>query len=287
MSTVEKKQGPQSDDIDLLVLVERSLLFFRKFRWVFIIAIILGISTGIWKYRSLPKVYKSRMIVHSFILSNQEEIGITNNWNELLKKKEYAALTSIFNCKETMLHHLKQIKAEELQKVFTPTNPNGFQIEVTVTNNSVLADVQNGIVYGFENTPFVKERLMVKKENLSELIDITTNEIQKLDSTKKRIENIISGNGKSSSSIIIDGSSFNRQLIEMNEKLLNYKQELKFSNAIQVLQNFSEFSKPTGPRLLVWLFLGLVVFLSLAYIYALISSVNEKLRHRSRSRNSQ
>jgi hypothetical protein len=284
MSTMEIKQEPLSDDIDLLLLIERSLLFFRRYRWVFIIAVVLGVALGILRHRSATKVYQSRMIVHSFLLTNQEEIGIINNWNELLKKQEYATLATIFNCSETTLHHLKKIKAEELQKVFTPTNPNGFTIEVTVTDNAVLKDVQNGIVHGFENTPFVRERIMVKRANLTELITITSAEIQKLDSTKKNLERIISGNGRSSSSIIIDGSSINRQLVEMNEKLLNYRQELKFANSIQVLQNFSAFSKPTGPRLIVSLFFSLLVFLSIAYIYALIHSVNKKLKERSRLR---
>jgi len=238
-------------------------------------------------YFSLPRVYKSRLIVHSYLLTNQEEIGIADNWNELLKKNEYAALAAIYNCPENILHQLKQIKTEELQKVFTPTNPNGFFIEVIVTNNSILDELQNGIIYGFENSPYIKERFTVRRADLSELIDKTSAEIQKLDSTKKIVENIIGGNGKSSSSLIIDGSSINRQLIEMNEKLLGFRQELKFAKAIQVLQSFSKFRKPIGPKLVVWVVLGLVIFLSLAYIYALYSSVKEKLKTRSPLRNRQ
>jgi hypothetical protein len=285
MTNTGKKQEPISDDIDLLLLVERALVFFKKFKWIFIIAIISGVGVGIWKHRSAPKMYKSRMIVHSFMLTNQEEIGIVSNWNELLKKGEYASLASIFNCREAILHHVKEIKAEELQKVFTPTNPNGFHIEVSVTDNSVLKELQDGIVYGFENTPFVQEKMAVKKANFVELINITAVEIRKLDSTKRNVEGILSGNGRGSSSIILDASGINRQLIEMNEKLLNFKQELKFAGAVQVLQNFSAFSKPSGPRLIVSLFIWILVFLSIAYIYALVHSVNEKLKDRARLRN--
>jgi len=287
MNTDAKKPDSQSEDIDLLLLIERSILFFKKFRWLFIIAGLLGISSGVFMYFSLPRVYKSRLIVHSYLLTNQEEIGIADNWNELLKKNEYAALAAIYNCPENILHQLKQIKTEELQKVFTPTNPNGFFIEVIVTDNSILDELQNGIIYGFENSPYIKERFTVRRADLSELIDKTSAEIQKLDSTKKIVENIIGGNGKSSSSLIIDGSSINRQLIEMNEKLLGFRQELKFAKAIQVLQSFSKFRKPIGPKLVVWVVLGLVIFLSLAYIYALYSSVKEKLKTRSPLRNRQ
>ena len=277
-----KDQDP--DDIDLLLLIERGILFFRKFRWVFIIAIILGLSLGIFAYCILPKIYRSRLIVHSFTLTNQEQIQLLNNWNGLLRNKEYAALATTFNCREKIFYNLKKMKAEEIQKVFSSENPHGFTIEVNVTDNSILGELQKGIVYGFENSEYVKQRLAVKRANLQELINKTSAEIKKLDSTKSRVEDIINGKERISSSLIIDGSSINRQLIEMNEKLLGFREELKFTNAIQVLQSFSKFPKPVGPRLIPWLIIGLLFFLSIAYVFALFSSINQKLKARSRIR---
>jgi hypothetical protein len=57
---------------------------------------------------------------------------------------------------------------------------------------------KKGLVYGFENNAYIKERLDVKKAAFRELIDKTSAEIQKLDSTKKIVENIISGKERSS-----------------------------------------------------------------------------------------
>lgn len=285
MSADSKKENTTPDDLDLLLLIERSIQFFRKYRWVFIIAIAGGLSLGIFAYMALPKIYQSRLIIHSFTLTNQEYIQIMENWNALLKKKEYAMLAKDLNCREDILSHVKQMKAEEIQKVFTSSNPNGFTIKVNVTDNAVLDDLQSAIVYGFGNSEYIKERLAVKRANLKELIEKTSSEIQKLDSTKKMVENIIGGKGKSSSSLIIDGSSINRQLIEMNEKLLAYKEELKFSNAVQVLQSFSKFRQPADPKLVSWLVIGQLLFLPLAYVYALFSSISEKLKIRSRLRN--
>jgi hypothetical protein len=279
-----KNQPAPSEDIDLFLLIERSILFFRKYRWVFIAAIILGISAGFYFYNAIAKTYKSRMIVHSFLLSNQEEIQIVNNWNELLKKKEYDELKTVFHCNGDILHKVKRIKAEEIQLVFSQANPNGFTIDVLVTDNAVLEELQKGIIYGFENIGYIKRRLDVKKGSLNELISKTSAEIQKLDSTKKILENIIRGKGNSSSSLIIDGSSVNRQLIEMNEKLLSFRESLQFTNAVQVLQDFKKFRKPDGPKLIPWLVIGLLFFLSLGYIYALVSSIKEGLKARAGKR---
>ena len=284
MNADDKKEGVPSEDIDLFLLLERSILFFRKYRWVFITAIALGISSGIFFYLSIPKTYRSRMIVHSFFLTNQEEIQIVNNWNDLLKKKEYDAVITALHCREDILRKVKRIKAAEIQQVFSPVNPNGFIIEVLVTDNSMLAELQKGLIYGFENNAYIRERLEVKKAALKELIEKTSAEIEKLDSTKKIVENIIGGKEKITSSLIIDGSSVNRQLIEMNEKLLSFRESLEFTKAVQVLQGFEKFRQPAGPKLIPWLVIGLLFFLSIAYVYALFNSIKAGLKTRAINR---
>jgi len=278
MSEEIKNQVTPSEDIDILLLIERVTLFFRKYKWVFIIAIIAGVATGISIYRSLPDVYKSRLIVHSFLLTNQEEIQIIETWNELLGKHEYAALAAIFNCQEKTVSPVKQIKGDEIQKVFSTNNPNGFLIEVTVTDISILDELQPAIVNGLENNDYVKERIALKKSTLVQAIEKTNRQIQNLDSIKKRVEDIINRNQNFPASSVTDITAINTQLLEMNDKLMGYKENLRFANSVQVLQGFSKFKQPVGPKLFVWLFLGLVPFLSLAYLYALIHSINEKLK---------
>lgn len=281
MSAGSKNTTASPDDIDLLLLIERGVLFFRKNKWIYIIAILLGLLSGFFIYNFLGNIYKSRLVVHSFILTNQEQIQVVENWDELLQKKEYTELATAFNCPENILYKLKRIKADEIQKVSAAINPSGFIIEVNVTDNAILDELQNGIVYGFENCEYIKDKLDARRATLKELIDKTGTEIKKLDSTKKTLENIIEGKAKSSSSLIVDGSGINRQLIEMNEKLLAYKDDLRFTNAVQVLQSFSKFKRPDGPKLIPWLIIGLLLFLSLAFLYSVYRSINEKLKTRS------
>jgi hypothetical protein len=235
---------------------------------------------GFFAYKGLSRIYTSSMIVHSFLLTNQEQIQIAGNWNKLLGKGEYQELSRILNTNEQTLRQVKNIKAEEIQKVFSAVNPHGFTITVTVTNNEVLENLQKAIVYGYENSAYVRDRLTMKRIRLGNLISETSAEIDKLDSTKKIIEGIIAGNKTAASSIIIDGSGFNKQRVEMNEKLLSFEEELKFTNAIQVLQGFSSFSRPTGPSLIPWLIIGLMVFLSLAFIYTIYRSLSDKISRR-------
>jgi hypothetical protein len=283
MNANPKDTQLRHDDIDLIVLLQRGISFFKKHKWIFIAATVTGLLLGFLRYRSLSPIYQSRLVLQSTILSNQNAIQIVTNWNALLKSREYTELATIFKCKSDMLHKVKEIKAEEIQKIFTPTNPNGFTIDARVTDISILDDLQKGIINGFDNSESVKDRLTAKRTRLLELIDKTSDEIQRLDTTKKTIANILTGKS-AGPSLIIDASGISRQLIEMNEKHLFYKEELKFATAIQVLQSFSKFKKPIGPSLFVWLVLGLAFCLSIAFIYVVFSSVNQKLKKHAQLR---
>ena len=280
--TIMGEDKPQStttsEDIDLIILLERAVLYFRKFKWAYIIAIAAGISLGVFAYVTSSRLYKSRMIVHPMFTTNGEQIQIIDNWNELLKRQEYKTLAIAFNCDEPMLHKLASIDATDILRVYTPNNPNGFYIDVRVKDNAILPDLQKAIVYGLNNTEFVKEKVAIRRDNLRQLIEKVKYEIVKLDSTKAMVENIISNKEKNSSSMMIDVSGLNRQLIDMNEKFLGYQEELKFVNGIYVLQGFNRFDVPVSISLKVMIVLGLILCLAITYIYTLFVYVNERMR---------
>lgn len=278
MDADPKSTGLQRDDIDLIVLLERLLLFFKKYRWILLTAIVIGLLLGFLRYRSLSPVYQSRLILQSTILSNQNAIQIVTNWNALLKNREYTELATVLNCRTDLFPKVKEIKAQEIQKIFTPNNPNGFTVDARVTDISILDEVQKAIINGFSNSESVKERLAAKRNRLQALIAKTSDETERLDSAKKTITNILNGKNVGGGSLVIDPSGISRQLIEMNEKHLFYQEELKFATAVQVLQSFSKFNRPVGPGLFIWLFLGLATCLSIAFLYTIFSAVNQKLK---------
>lgn len=275
------KNYRESDDIDLLSLIERSILFFRKNAWIFIAAVIAGLALGIAGYLKYPVFYQSRLIAHSSVLTNQENIQMVDTWNSLLKKGEYSELAQDFNCSESLLRKLRKIEGTEIQKVFAATNPNGFYIDVQVTDNSILDSLQKGIVYGFESGEYIGKRIAFRRARLKEIVDKLKIEITGLDSTKTELGKLISGKEKTSSNIIVDAPGISRQLIDLNEKLLYSEEDLNFAGGIQVLQSFSKYSKPAGANMIVFIGLGLILTLSIAYILTLFIAVNQRLKARS------
>ena len=268
------------DDIDLLHLLERALGFFRRYRWLLTGGLLIGLLAGFLFYSSIAKTYESKMLVHTNLLTNQEQIQLVRGWNQLLNRGEHETLASILNMERGELGKVKKIRAEEIQQVFTPTNPHGFNILAVVTDTAVLDELQEGILYGFENSPHVKEKLQYNRQALQNLIVKTENEIAELDSLKNSVGRIISGRGQASSSLIIDGAGISKQIIELEEKLIGLKRDLQFTNAVTLLQGFPRFSQPSDPNLLPLLVIGALLFLAIAYVLAIFHSISRKLERR-------
>jgi uncharacterized protein involved in exopolysaccharide biosynthesis len=268
------------EDLDLLLLLERSLRFFSRFKLLLLTSLLCGLLLGFMVYLRLPTVYQSRLILHSFTLSNEDLIQVSDNFDRLLKKGGIVSLAEQMEIPTESLEKVKQIKANQIQKVFTPNNPNGFYIDVYVTDNSVLPTLQKGIINGFENIDFIKRQLAIKKENFQWMIADVEKEIAKLDSTKTEVERSLKGGRSTGSLLMVDITGLNKQLIEMNEKLLNYRQEIQFLAAVQVLQPFSAFNKPAGPNFFVWLGIGLIGGLAIGYAIAILKSTQARIRQR-------
>ena len=280
MNESKPQRATSDDEVDLISLLEQGALFFRRFRLLFIGAGIIGILLGCFFYFISPKIYKSRIILHTTYLTNMEQIEIIGYWNEFLKRNERGALAQILGCDGPMLNDLVSCEAAEILKNYSATNPNGFYIDVKVKTNSILPELQKAIVSGLNNTELVKQKLAVKRANLKELIGKVAIEISKLDSTKSSIERIVSNREKNSSALMIDVTGVNRQLIDMNEKLLGYQEELKFSSGVQVVQGFLPFNTPVSISLKVLIVLGLIICLALAYLVTLVIFVNDRLKKR-------
>ncbi len=275
----ENKPGPENknDDLDLINLFEKAFTFIRNYGRVIVLFSIIGTLIGFSIYKVSPKLYSSTLLLHSFTLTNTEQINIIENWNTLLKGEEYTVLAERLDCDRETIKKIKKISAVEIQKLYIPNNPNGFMVEVWVEDNTVLDSLNRAFVFGLENSDYIKAKLASRRSNLAQLYDKVKAEIIKLDSTKKYIEQNINNNSPHAASYIIDISSINGQMISLNEKLLAYQDELKFSNAVQILHKFEKFEKPASPKLLKSLVFGFVGGFAFGYTLSIFLYLRRRI----------
>jgi hypothetical protein len=263
-----------NDEIDLVHVLERISRFLSFYKKEFIIMAIIGMLCGYAIHLTQPKLYGATLILESQLLTNSEEIAIIESWGNLLNHHEYGVLSGNLNCPESVLRKLKQISATNVQG-FQPTS--SFIIETLVNDTAILEDLQKGIIYGLENNEFVKAKVDLKRNNTVKIIENINQEIDRLDSTKKKIESGLLGNTRSPSSLIFNISDVNVQMIDLKEKLYKYQDELKFVNAIQVLQKFEKYVKPPGERLLTMLISGFLGGLFIGFVLAIVKNLRMKI----------
>ena len=76
-----------SDELDLIVLIEKLVSFVKRFFFILIVFPVIGILIGFLLFLSTPRKYTSETVLHSFVLTNLENIQIIKNWKDLLRKK--------------------------------------------------------------------------------------------------------------------------------------------------------------------------------------------------------
>ncbi len=273
MAETVKSDRNDNDEIDLIQVLERISHFLSTYKRELITATIAGIVCGLVIFLVKPRLYGSTLILHSQVLSNSEEIKILDNWNTLRKNGEYNVLSRTLNCPVSLINNIKSLEAADIQ-ITQPTS--GFTVDVLVTDTATLESLQTAIIYGLENNEYVSEKVKIRKDNTIKILESIKSEIDKLDSTKKKIE---SGNGQKqpgSSSFIVDISDVNVQMISLNEKLYQYQEVLKFVDAIQVLQNFEKYAKPASPRLSIMLASGFLGGIFIGGLWAMSKNLKSR-----------
>lgn len=270
------------DELDLVTLVEKLISFLKNYGKALLLFSLLGLALGLLRYFISSKQYTSRVILHSVVLTNQEEIELIDSWQDLISKGEQEQLAKMMNCDLPVVKSLTKISAEEIQKLYSQNNPNGFIVEVVVSDTSILDELQNGIVHGLENSDYVRERVESRRSRLNELIRTVKTELAKSELTKNTIDSMIRTGKGGSASLMVDISGINSQWIDLNDKLLSYEQDLKFVNAVQVLQGFTKFGKPSSPSLVKNVLFGLAGGFFIGYLVGLFRYVQRRINTRKR-----
>ena len=267
-----------TDEVDLRILLRNVIGFFRKYGGVLVLFSGIGLLIGLISFMQTPREYPSKLIAHSSILTNIEQIKIIDEWRTALKKGETEVLSRIFKIDQKIVEKVTEITASDVQNAPGPPLINGFIVDVLVKDTSILDTLQKGILNGLENNEYIKPRLALRRSEVLFMIQSVNDEIQKLDSSRYFLQRGQAVKGVSANGgVIVDISELNSQMITLNEKLLLYKRELQFLNPIQVLQSFEKFKTPVKPRLMVLLFTGLLAGIFFGFVVAFILYIRKEI----------
>ena len=263
--------------MDLAVLAQRWINFARLYGKNILLFSLAGLIASVILYFLATPVYTSRMILRSYLNTNTENIRVVEGWQRMIAEKEYGELSSLYEVSPKDVTKLNALSAGEIQKLYIPNNPNGFYIEATVTDPNILDSLQNWLIRGFSKGNYLDQKLALHRQTLQALVETTRKELSKLDSLKDLISNDMTGHGSTTGKLTLDISSLNQQVLQFNEKLLGYQEELAFLQPVQVIAKFEKFHSPSSPHLLKYLVLGLLAGFVTGYFISLFRALRRNL----------
>ncbi|QHT68814.1 hypothetical protein GXP67_20255 [Rhodocytophaga rosea] len=277
-------RSEKDDEIDLIELLTKAILFLKQYVGLLIIFTIIGILIGILLYTRTPFYYKSRMIVNSTALSNPEAINIINSWQVHITKNDYEILARKLNLSYETAYKIKNFKANETvpaeNKRFLPpeAEDGSFTIEASVSDVQVLDSLEMAIINFLEDNKYIKIRSALKKANLQRLKIKIDNEIASLDSLKHSLNNILNNNRYPSGAFLTNPAEVNVKIIELYERSLNIETSIKLVDDVQVVESFTKSNTPDGPDLIKFPAIGGAIGLFLAFVIVFVLYLRNKIR---------
>jgi hypothetical protein len=266
------------DELDLTVLLGKAINFYRHYGKLIAVVALVGLVAGVLRFLYSPNIYSSSLVVQPTMLSDPEQMEVINRWSELLKKKEFPALAGQLNININQLKKVSAISVEELQKSYAPGNFTALTITALVKDTSVLNPLQKGILYGFDNSEYVKDKLVAKRNTLTTLIQTTSQEINRLYKWQSAVEISMQSGNSGNGRVIVDVSNISSQIAALQEKRLSFEENLSFNTAVHLLQSFYIPSRPKYPILLKQLLMGLAGGLMLGGVLAFYLHLKKKLK---------
>jgi hypothetical protein len=255
MKQVKLVQHP-ADELDVAALLKNAFAFFSHYGKLLLIVAFAGMLAGGIRFYTTPNLYSSSLVLKPTLLSDPEQLELINSWSVLLKKKELPVLAREFHVDESLLKKVISIKTEELQKSVSLNNYTAFTLTVLVTDTAILQPLQKGIMYALDNSEYIKDKLEARKNILRTMIQTVQQEMTRLTSMQAAVETSLQQNNTSGSRFLVSVSDISNQLANLQEKKLNYEENLSFTSAVYVLQNFYTPSKPAHPQLIKLLVIG-------------------------------
>lgn len=255
----KQANASSSDEIDLIELLAKVTLGIKNNFRSLVLAFVIGSLLGLAFYQFVPKVYESNMIIQSDILAESYGERIAESMDLLIREQNFEILGSRMGISLEKAASINKIKIESVKQKQTNTTEkenNTFIITVRTTDNTLLPDLQNGLINYLRNNEFVKVRVRQRQDYYKAMIEKVGQEISSLDSLKKRLFTGKPIYSNSAEMMLVDPTTIYSEIIKLSKEQIEYKNGLELVNSIQLVEGFTIYKKPVSPKLSISLAAG-------------------------------
>ena len=268
-----------NDEIDLVELLVKIVLVTKRNLLSIMVFFLVGTGLG-YAYASLaPKIYQSKMLVSSDILTESYSEKLIESLQNLIQEGNYDLLGAKINLSPEETKQIGKLVIESAlkDKPSKEDEKRFFLITVELKDLSLLSKIEQGLLLYLQENDFVKIRVEQRKNYFRELIKKVEEEIQSLEGFKERI---YQGNFFESSkgSVMFDPTNVNSKILDLNKEKINLQNGLELVSSVQLVEGFTRYEKPVWPKKSVSLTAGATLGLFLVGLLIAFKSLRKLVR---------
>ncbi|HMG88757.1 MAG TPA: hypothetical protein VK589_01820 [Chryseolinea sp.] len=253
------------EDLDLFETFLKAVRIVVVHFWLFVLFFLGGAAVGAILFFTSPKVYESKMIVSSSILTDSYVKVMFENASKYLRQGNSDVLAEQFHISEATARQISTLEIENLSSVLSnsPKENDRFLITAEVYDTKILPELQKGLVTYLESNDFVKVRVEQNRSLYKEMLKSVEKEIQDMEELKRRIS---SGDffQAAKGNMMFDPTTVNSKILELTERKIGYQNSLQLSSSVQVIDKFTKFKRHSNPKISVLMISGATTGLILA-----------------------
>ncbi len=271
----------EKDEIDLLQLLVNVVKAFVSNLKLFIIALLTGTIGGLAFYQFAPKVFESKIVFTSEVLTYSISKAITDDVRVLIKEHNYDLLGQRLNMEAAEASQIDAIQLEivtERSELLKESDKTILAIRVQVTDKALFAKLQSSLIDYFENNEYSKIREKEQKKVLQGMIDKSTEEIAELEKLRVQFLKGELFQKSAAGTIMFDPTIINVRILDLTREKLQNLNSLAVSNSVQLIQGFTNFNKPISPKISISLATGASIGIFFAIALIIFKSFRKLLR---------
>ena len=276
-----------NEEINIRQIFSEFVHFNKRNKSLIFIFIMFGIISVILFQNLKPAYYETKAICMSGVseyerleqleeLSQRTAVDLINYLQINVSNKDFGQLSELLDISKEMTEKIKSIEAEQLyqqdmnEKYYAL---NKFEIKLSVFDNTVIDDVQKGLINYFNNNNFIKQYHKMYVDGNKRLIKEIDKEIKVL--SEMRILGAKNNLDLSSVNIISgkEDKTISNQIISLAQLKEDVITNISLLKPLFFVQDFAKTNK-TERDILLWSMLGGFI----SYLFSLIISFIKELK---------
>ena len=275
-----------NEEINIRQIFSEFVHFNKRNKSLIFVFILIGIVSVILFQNLKPAYYETKAICMSGIseyerleqleeLSQRTAVDLINYLQINIANKDYGQLSELLSIDKDMTEKIKHIEAEQLyqqdmnEKYYAL---NKFEISLSVFDNTIIDDVQKGLINYFNNNSFIKQYHKMYIDGNNRLINEIDKEINVL--SEMRIQGAKNSLDLSSVNIISgkEDKTISNQIISLVQLKEDAITNISLLKPLFFVQDFAKTNK-TERDIMLWSLLGGFI----SYLFSLIISFIKEL----------